>query len=101
MAAYHFYVQQLSGYFDGCEFHQVSRAENEAADALAKLGSTRGAIPPGISLEHIRKPSIKPSPDSESIITVPPDPGAAGSAPSGSPQPDPGALPQLVARAPP
>src|SRR4051812_49618812 len=49
MASYRFLVQQISG-------------------ALSKLGSTRQAIPPGVSLEHIRKPSITPSPESESIF---------------------------------
>src|ERR1041385_9258494 len=68
MASYRFQVQQISGYFEGCEFHHVPRANNEAADALSKLGSTRQAIPPGVSLEHIRKPSIAPSPESESIF---------------------------------
>src|SRR3989337_4408961 len=32
-------------------------------------------MPSGVSLEHLRKPSIKPSPDSESIF-VPDDPAA-------------------------
>ncbi|KAK1687021.1 hypothetical protein QYE76_047869 [Lolium multiflorum] len=41
MASYRFHVQQLSGFFDGCEFHHVPRANNEAADALSKIGSTR------------------------------------------------------------
>src|SRR4051812_8425387 len=68
MASYRFLVQQLSGYFEGCGFHHVSRANNEAAYALSKLGSTRQAIPPGVSLEHIKKPSIIPSPESESIF---------------------------------
>ena len=68
MASYRFRVQQLSGYFEGCEFHHVPRANNEAADALNKLGSIRQAIPPGVSLEHIQKPSIIPSPESESIF---------------------------------
>ena len=66
MASYKFLVQQLSGFFEGCEFHHVPRAENEAADALSKLGSTRKEIPTGVSLENIHKPSIKPSPESES-----------------------------------
>lgn len=70
MALYRFHVQQISGYFDGCEFHHVPRAENEAADTLSKLGSSRQAIPAGISLEHLRKPSIKPSPESESIFIL-------------------------------
>ena len=67
MASYRFLVQQLSGFFEGCEFHHIPRERNEAADSLAKIGSTRVAIPAGVSLEHIRKPSIRPSPDSDSI----------------------------------
>jgi hypothetical protein len=63
----------MSGYFEGCEFRHVPRAQNEAADTLSKLGSFRESIPPGISLEHLRKPSIKPSPESSSIY-VPPSP---------------------------
>ena len=68
MARYRFLVQQLSGFFEGCEFHHIPRAENEASDALSKLGSTRKEVPPGISLENIHKPSIKPSPESKSIF---------------------------------
>ena len=45
MASYRFLVQQLAGYFEGCEFHHVPRADNEAADTLARIGSTRQAIP--------------------------------------------------------
>jgi hypothetical protein len=40
------------------------------------LGSFRESIPPGISLEHLRKPSIKPSPESSSIY-IPPSPEEA------------------------
>jgi transcription antitermination factor NusG len=73
MGSYRFLVQQLSGYFEGCEFRHVPRAQNEAADTLSKLGSSRESIPPGILLEHLRKPSIKPSLESSSIY-VPPSP---------------------------
>jgi transcription antitermination factor NusG len=76
MGSYRFLVQQLSGYFEACEFRHVPRAQNEAADTLSKLGSSRESIPPGISLEHLRKPSIKPSPESSSIY-VPPSPEEA------------------------
>ncbi|KAI4991666.1 hypothetical protein ZWY2020_040052 [Hordeum vulgare] len=72
MASYRFLIQQLSGPFEGCEFHHVPRAENEAVDTLAKIGSTRQAIPAGVSLEQLHKPSIKPSPESTSIF-VPAD----------------------------
>jgi hypothetical protein len=83
MASYRFLVQQIIGYFDGCEFIHVPRADNEAVDTLARIGSTRQAIPSGVSLECLHKPSIKPSPESESIF-MPADPGAAGSG-SGNP----------------
>ena len=78
MASYRFLVQQLNGYFEGCEFLHVPRADNEPADALARIGSTRQAIPTGVSRQRLLKPSIKPSPESDSIF-VPPDPDAAGS----------------------
>src|ERR1041385_6134588 len=70
MARYIFLVQQLSGFFEGCEFHHIPRAKNEAADSLSKSGSTRKEVPPGISLENIHKPSIKPSPESKSIFIL-------------------------------
>ena len=76
---------------------------------LAKLGSTRLTIPPDVSLEHLYKPSIMPSSESDSIIlTADPnptprstDPGAIRDAVTvvtrsraranpGSSQPDPG-----------
>jgi ribonuclease HI len=71
MGSYYFLVQQMSGYFEGCEFRHVPWAQNEAAGTLSKLGSSRESIPPGISLEHLRKPSIKPSPKSSSIYVPP------------------------------
>ncbi|SPT18155.1 unnamed protein product [Triticum aestivum] len=78
MASYRFLVQQISGYFKGCEFLHVLRADNDQADALARIGSTRQAIPTGVSLQRLLKPSIKPSPESDSIF-VPPAPDTAGS----------------------
>jgi ribonuclease HI len=85
MASYRFYVQQLCGFFEGCEFHHIPRANNDEADKLSKIGSTRQAIPAGVSLEIICKPSIRPSPESNSIY-VPEDP-----APAKAPLPNPGA----------
>jgi hypothetical protein len=85
MASCRFYVQQLSGFFEGCEFHHVPRANNKEADRLSKIGSTRQDIPAGVSPEIIHKPSIKPSLESISIY-VPGDP-----APAQVPPPDPGA----------
>jgi ribonuclease HI len=85
MASYRFYVQQLYGFFEGCEFHHVPRANNDEADRLSKIGSTKQDIPAGVSLEIIHKPSIKPSPESTSIF-MPGDP-----APAQAPPPDSGA----------
>jgi hypothetical protein len=73
MASYRFYVHQLSGFFEGCEFHHVPRANNNEADRLSKICSTKQDIPAGVSLEIIRKPSIKPLSESPSIY-VPGDP---------------------------
>src|SRR6266567_916176 len=75
---YKFHVQKNQRFFEGCEFKHVPRFENEAADALSKFGSSRAEVPPGVSLEHLRKPSIIPSPESESIY-LPPEPGSVAS----------------------
>jgi hypothetical protein len=86
MASYRLYIHQLCGFFEGCEFHHVPQANNEEADNLSKISSTRQAILAGVSLEIIRKPSSKPSPELDSIYVSadpapvrvpPPDPGAA------------------------
>jgi ribonuclease HI len=47
MASYRFYVQQLSGFFEGCEFRHVPRANNKEVDRLSKIGSTKQDIPAG------------------------------------------------------
>jgi hypothetical protein len=54
----------------------LPRENNDEADRLSKIGSTKQDIPAGVSLEIIRKPSIKPSPESGSIY-VPEDPTPA------------------------
>jgi ribonuclease HI len=41
MASYRFYIQQLCGFFEGYEFHHVPRANNDEADRLSKIGSTK------------------------------------------------------------
>jgi ribonuclease HI len=73
MDSYRFYMQQLCGFFEGYEFHHVPRANNGEADQLSKIGSTKQDILDGVSLEIIRKPSIKPSPKSGSVF-MPEDP---------------------------
>jgi hypothetical protein len=48
VASYRFYVQQLSGFFEGYEFHHVPRANNDEADRVSKIGSTRQDHPQAI-----------------------------------------------------
>jgi hypothetical protein len=76
MASYRFYMQQLCGFFEGYEFHHVPRANNDKADWLSKIGSTKQDILAGVSLEVIRKPSIKTSLEYSSIF-MPEDPALA------------------------
>jgi hypothetical protein len=84
MSSYHFYVQQLCGFFEDCKFHHVPRANNDKADWLSKIGSTRQEIPAGVLLEEIDKPSPESGSIfvSEDLAPVPaplPDLGAAAS----------------------
>ena len=88
MASYCFLVQKLSEFFMCCKFLHIPRAENEAADTLAKIASSWQSIPSGVSLGHRHKPPVKPSPDSESIY-VPDDPAAPQPGP-GTAEPGPG-----------
>jgi ribonuclease HI len=48
MASYRFYVQQICGFFEGCEFHHIPRANNDEADWLSKIGSTKQDISAGV-----------------------------------------------------
>jgi hypothetical protein len=44
--------------FDGFELHHILWRDNEAADALARLGSSREPPPPGMFTQYLFKPSI-------------------------------------------
>src|ERR1041385_8016027 len=59
MMAYQNLYNNLERGFDGCELTYIPRANNTEADELANIGSTRGPIPPGVSLESISQRSIK------------------------------------------
>ena len=59
MDAYVATIRKLENKFYGLEFHHVLRADNQAADELAKLGSTRAEIPHGVFIEDLLKPSIE------------------------------------------
>ena len=51
-------VRKLEKNFEGLELHHVPRAKNQAADDLAKIGSTRRVVPKDIFLEHLRALTI-------------------------------------------
>jgi hypothetical protein len=59
MDAYCAQIRKLENKFYGLKFHHVVRADNEAADKLSKLGSTRAAIPHGVFVHDLVKLSIK------------------------------------------
>jgi hypothetical protein len=59
MDAYCTQIRKLENKFYGLEFHHVVRADNEAADKLSKLGSTRVEIPYGVFVQDLVKPSIE------------------------------------------
>jgi ribonuclease HI len=70
MDAYVTTIRKLENKFYGLEFHHVLRADNQAADALSKLGSTRAEIPHGVFVEDLLKPSIEEEDKPE--IAMPP-----------------------------
>jgi ribonuclease HI len=52
-------VQKLEKHFQGLEIMHVLRDSNIAADVLAKLGSNRAKVLPGVFVEELPSPSIK------------------------------------------
>jgi hypothetical protein len=59
MDAYCPQIRKLENKFSGLEFHHVLRADNQAADELSKLGSTRAEIPHRVFIQDLVKPSIE------------------------------------------
>ena len=86
MEAYWQEVRKLEDKFDGLELHHVLRRDNEAADALAKMGSEREPVPDGVFLEVLTKPLIR-------VAGGPPIEGSSG-------EPTPGPETEIMALAP-
>ena len=59
MGAYCAEIQKLKKHFQGLEILHVLRDYNIVADVLAKLGSDRTKVPPGVFIEELSAPSIK------------------------------------------
>ena len=58
MAAYRNVALKMSARFEGLKFHHVVRENNQATDILARIGATRGPVPPNIFLEKLFKPFV-------------------------------------------
>jgi ribonuclease HI len=77
MDAYCTQIRKLENKFYGLEFHHVVWADNEAANKLSKLGSTRAVIPHGVfvhdlvnlSIEEEEKP-IAEQPSANQLVTM-------------------------------
>ena len=52
-------IRKLEDKFYGIEYHHVVWANNQAADELSKLGSTRAKVPTGVFIQDLVTPSIK------------------------------------------
>jgi ribonuclease HI len=59
MAAYRSEVRRLKEKFDGFKLRHILRQDNEADDALARLGLSREPHPPGVFMQDLFKPSIR------------------------------------------
>ena len=80
MDAYCAEVRKLEKHFQGLEILHVVRDLNIAADVLAKLGSDRAQVPPGMFIHKLKVPSIKqevstpsstPTPDVQVLVVNP------------------------------
>ena len=69
MDAYCAEIRKLEGKFYGIEYHHVVRDQNQLADHLSKLGSSRAAISPGVFVQDLPVPSIK---EDKEVEEVPP-----------------------------
>ena len=59
MDAYCSEIKKLEGKFYGIEYHHIVLDQNQAADQLSKLGSTRAEVPVDIFVQDLQTPSIK------------------------------------------
>ena len=69
MDAYCAEIRKLEGKFYGIEYHHVVRDQNQPADQLSKIGSSRAMVPPGVFVQDLLVPSIK---EEKEVVEVPP-----------------------------
>jgi len=82
MDAYYAEIRKLEGKFYGIEYHHVVRDQNQPADQLSKIGSSRAVVPLGVFVQDLLAPSIKEEkeveevPPAEQLVLVVPSPVA-------------------------
>lgn len=59
MAAYMRAVTEVAGYFHGYQLDHIDHRQNEATDALSRLGSQRKPVPPNVFLYVLHNLSVK------------------------------------------
>jgi hypothetical protein len=81
MDAYCTAIRKLEDKFYGIEYHHVVWADNQAADELSKLGSTRAKVLARVFVQDLMTPSIKQGhegveekPPAEQIVVAVPGP---------------------------
>ena len=82
MDAYYAEIRKLEGKFYGIEYHHMVQDQNQPADQLSKIGSSRAAIPSGVFVQDLLVPSIKEGkeveevPPAEQLVLMVPSPVA-------------------------
>ena len=78
MDAYCAEIRKLEGKFYGIEYHHVVRDQNQIADQLSKIGSSRTTALPGVFVQDLLTPSIKEdkevvevTPTEQLVLTIP------------------------------
>ncbi|CAN6209874.1 unnamed protein product [Urochloa humidicola] len=92
MAAYCEEVRKLEEKFDSLELRHIPRCQNEAADQLAKLASSREPVPSGIFVNDQHESSVHPPKRKRGIERINDSPKRARGE-DGSAVPDPGTDP--------
>ena len=69
MDAYCIEIRKLEGKFYGIKYHHMVRDQNQPADQLSKIASSRVTVPPGVFVQDLLAPSIK---EEKEVEEVPP-----------------------------
>ncbi|XP_066374984.1 uncharacterized protein [Miscanthus floridulus] len=70
MDAYYAEIRKLEGKFYGIEYYHEVRDQNQPANQLSKIGSSRIVVPPGVFVQDLLAPSIKEEKEVEEVPPV-------------------------------